>query len=234
MGLFSKQKNCKMSSEYCVIKIFKTIKQSDEINIKPCFEAMLGIFTSRGYSLTEIDINYGTKKWKKISSFYKFIETHKVVEFSASFNLKNGDGLDPTGITYSNHLSNLTRNTDEKDFINFTVAIPYDWYSLNLVKAVVKEIDIALKVTYAYVCFLPRNYSAYTERLIKTSFFSVSIDGNKEDIELRNNLKNADCGYIPKKYPVNFYNSKQLASVEGNMDLLEKISENLTLVTYTV
>ena len=235
MSLFDKFKRDKPNPEYCVVKIFKTHRQSDVINIKLCFDVMLNVFTSKGCILSGVTFNYGSMMRKKLSSVYKFMETRDVVYFYAEFNRESVNHYDSVGITYSNSLLNLTHKTDEKDYVDFILTIPFDWYSLELIKKVIKEIDAAIGLTYAYVCFLPKNYSIGSEKPLKVSFFSVSTTVNKDDIVLRDNLKNIDCGYIPpKKYPVNFYNVKQMECLNNDMDFLEKISDNLTLVTYSV
>ena len=219
----------------CVIKLFKTINQTDVINIKPCFDAMYKIFISREYTMTDIEVNYGERKWKKANSFYKFLETHDVVSFYASFAPK-GDLSDVTlaGIDYSNHLLNLENKTDERDYVYFCFVFPCEWYSLDLIKTLVKTIDKEIALTYAYVCFLPEDYDISFERPAKKTLFTTYSSVTQEDIELRNNMKKLDCGFIPKKYIVNFYNNKQLENINENIEIEEKISSGLTLITYAL
>jgi len=236
MGLFDKFKRDKMKPQYCVVKIFKTHTQTETVDVKQCFDIMLDVFTSKGYSLSGVSFNYSSKTLKKLSSVYNFMETKDVVYFDASFEPQGSDRYDPTGITYSNHLLNLKDKTNEKDYLDFILAIPFDWYSLELIKKVIKEIDMTIGLTYSYVYFMPKNYCSSSEKPLKITPFSVSTTGTNEDeITLRNNLKDIDCGYIPPKgYPVNFYNAKQLECLNGDIGFQEKISDNLTLVTYTV
>ena len=231
----------KASFAYCAVKLFKTIHQSDFVNLRPCFDIMLNLFLSKEYSLRGIEVNYGAKKWKKLASFYQYLETNDVIYFNANFK-PIGDtpdekafapvDIDYTGITYSNPLLNQSDKTNEKDYIDFILVFPYEWYNLELVKCIVKEVNTAIGLTYAYVYFMPKNYSSITERPLKVSFFSVSSSLTKEDTELRNNLKNIDCGFIPKKYPINFYNGRQLELLTSTgIEYAEAISDNLTLVT---
>lgn len=61
-------------------------------------------------------------------------------------------------------------------------------------------------------------------------------EGEMEKInaEKRERIRNVDSGYIPKLQPVNFYNRKQLEHLrEETIEKFEKLSNNLTLVTYT-
>ena len=241
MRLLDKFMKRNLSHDYCVVKLFKIIQQSDFINIKPCFDIMQNVFLSKEYNLRGIDVNYGAKKWKKVTSFYKYLETNDVVYFNADFkpNEYRPDekffspaDLDFTGINYSNHLQNLSGKTDEKDYIDFILVIPYEWYNLELIKSIIKETDKTIGLTYAYVCFLPKNYSSITESPLKVSSFSVSSSLTKKDTELRNNLKDIDCGFIPKIYPINFYNNRQLEFINStNIKYSEAISDNLTVVT---
>ena len=141
------------------------------------------------------------------------------------------------GIDYSNHLQNLENITDENDYADFCLVFPCEWYSLDLVKSLVKAIDKEITLTYAYVCFLPDDYDINSERPVKKTLFTVSSSVTQEDIELRNNMKKLNCGFIPKNYPINFYNDKQLESIDKNVEVIEveeKISDGLTLITYTI
>jgi len=238
MGLLRKKES---TPDNCVVKFFKTIHQSDFNDIKPCFEIMLDVFLSREYEFTGVEINYGSKQYKKVSAFYKLLETKDVVYFNAGFRPKGWvpderafapADLNSTGIIYSNPLLNLSNKTDEKSYIEFICVIPYEWYSPDLIKSIVTDVDKAIGLTYSYVCFLPKHYDAVAEKPLKITSFSVSATVTKEDIVTRNDMKNIDCGFIPKTYPVNFYNSAQLECIKENADHIEKISDNLTLVTY--
>ena len=67
-------RNKKKHPILCVSKLFKTINQSDVINIKPCFCAMQDVFISREYSMTDIEVNYGEKNGKKLTRFINFLK----------------------------------------------------------------------------------------------------------------------------------------------------------------
>jgi len=227
--------NKKKQPMLCVTKLFKTINQSGFVNIKPCFCAMQNVFISRGYSMTDVEVNYGEKKWKDVDSFYRFLEAHDVVSFYASFAPKGGvSDMNFAGIDYSNHLLNLENITDEKDYVDFCLVFPCEWYGLDLIKTLVKTIDDEIALTYAYVCFLPADYDINSERAVKKSLFTMSSSVTQDDIDLRNNMRSLDCGFIPKQYPVNFYNSKQLEDMAGSFDIEEKISDGLTLITFAL
>jgi hypothetical protein len=43
-------------------------------------------------------------------------------------------------------------------------------------------------LTYAYVCFLPESYDVSTERPMKISLFSVSVDVTDDDIQKRREI----------------------------------------------
>jgi hypothetical protein len=212
---------------FCAIKMFKTVNRIEAINLKDCFDILYAVFHARGCRLSEISVNYGAKTWKNPEPFYDFVGTQETAEFSAMF-----DAKDNTGIYYGNRLLNQIGRSDEKDFIELTSVMPYEWYDLNEIKGIVAAVDALLSVTYAYICFLPKNYDLGLEKPMKKSFFFESTSVTEDDIQKWNNLKNIDIGYIPKVYPVNFFNSRQLENLKGDTGSIERVSERLSLVTY--
>jgi hypothetical protein len=77
----------------------------------------------------------------------------------------------------------------------------------------------------------------------------AALDAQQEELDARNaiaergmeevnaekleRLRHIASGYIPKCHPVNFYNKRQLQNLKENKDdKFEKISDNLTMVTY--
>jgi hypothetical protein len=77
---------------------------------------------------------------------------------------------------------------------------------------------------------LPKNYDLGLEKPMKKPLFSESTSVTKDDIQKWDSLKNIDIGYIPKVYPVNFFNSRQLENLKGNIGSIERLSERLALV----
>jgi len=256
MALFAKSKNrnITMNDKICLIKMFKIIDQPEAIDIKTCFDVMLDVFLEKGHDAFEImgDSADGEPVFfKKLNPFYRRLRKQGVVCFSAYF-----DETFDLGIHYWDMPLNPESESDQKRFVDFFLAIPYEWYNLELAKEIVAKIDIAIGLCYAYVNFVPYNYCIDREEPWvareddQPPSSDLSLDELKIEFEKRAERSNAivsemkeqkrerfrhvKTGQIPEYYPVNFYNSRQLENVTKPTEKFERISDNLTLVTHVV
>jgi len=250
----SGSRNIGLKDQICLIKMFKIVDKPATIDIKACFDVMLDVFLQKGHDAFEIMGDSATGEpifFKKLNPFYKAIRKQDVACFSAYF-----DESFDLGIHYWDMPLNPESESDKKRFVDFFLAIPYEWYSLDQAKAIVTKIDAVIGLCYGYVNFVPCNYCIDREEAWvareddKPPSRDLSLEELKIEFEERAERSNAivdemkaqkremfrhvNVGQIPKHYPVNFYNSRQLEHVIEPTERFEKISNNLTLVTNAI
>jgi len=247
MGLFKKKTHMRiaLNDQICLLKAYKVMQQHEALDAKTCFDVLLDVFFSNGHTEFEVmgtSAAGKTVSFMRLRPFHAFLQKEDAEELGVYF-----DEDYDLGIDYLNMPLNPENEEDEKRFVEYILAVPYEWYRFEQVKSIVTKIDAAIGLSYAYVCFVPVDSCIDAEEPVRKSgntkqqFNELHQEDGKTAEKLeqaieeaitqkRNMLRDVDSGHIPKQHPVNFYNNEQLKNLTAGRS--ERVSNSLTVVTY--
>ncbi len=222
MNLFGKNK-----TDNWIIKLFKItdIKSAKEFDMENCIISTIDLIGNKlELKATNFDINYKDSR-KTLNGFKKTLKSQKEVVYSfVGFDSEKTN----TYFTIKNSMLNRTE-CPENSSIDIQIQISCELAEQNAIELITENLIESFDFEYGYITKLPSNYDSGTERKIKKSLFSSSIDVNETDQVWTFHSVGILDGFIKRLYPVNYLNKSHFADLKTKeLTLKYGITENIS------
>lgn len=217
-----------------VLKLFKIITpeelgQYNSKTINNVIELSVNTFYDEDV-LNCIDLNYGWKTYKKLTTFLDKLKGS--LDNIEIVSLVISNSMDTKIISYSNEILNQVQK-DDFGIVELIICSDDNKLNNETVRAFVEKLNKKFPIDYGYIFPFEKGIDIFIEKKVKKSFFTSSVSVTKEDILNRERLLNINNGYIPKIYPTNLFNQSQFDCFKNGRYSIEEVIEinnNLKMV----
>lgn len=227
----------KNRTENWIIKLFKITdnKTAEQFDMQSCILSVIDLISQNPeLEATNFDINYRDLT-KTLNGFKKALKKQKEVVYS--FVGFNSDKTN-TYFTINNPMLNWTEKPEHSS-IEISIQIAREFTELKTIELTTKNLITSFDFEYGYITKLPSNYDSGTERKIKKSLFSSSVEVNEIDHAWTFHSVGILDGFIKRLYPINYLNKSHFSDLRLKelilkYGILEKISDNISKWTLSL
>lgn len=194
----------KNRTENLLIKLFKITdnKTAKQFDMESCILSTIdSITTITDLKATNFDINFRDSR-RTLTGFKKVLKINKEIVYGfVGFDSEKTK----THFTISNPMLNWTEQPENAS-IDISIQIACQFIDLTSSELIAEKLFKAFNFEYGYITKLPSNFNSETERKIKKSLFSTSVEINEIDHAWTFHSVGILYGFIKQLYPINYLN----------------------------